>query len=192
MRFPIVAAAVLCLSSTILLPSKASAAEPPKNIPESVADTLNSAETAMLSIVEAMPEDKYNYIPTTGKFEDARNFGEQVKHVACAQFGFSDMFNGKTPPPDCPKGGPDPAKTKAELITYLKKSFDYTNETFAKLTPENAMDRVDGQYGGPTTKLGIAILSVWHLTDHYGQLVVYLRLNGIIPPRTVKNGLKVR
>jgi hypothetical protein len=68
-----------------------------------------------------MPEDKYSF--TAGKFEDARSFGEQVKPVACALAFFSE-FEGKKPPDDCEKGSHDPAKTKAELIKYLKDSFD--------------------------------------------------------------------
>ena len=86
----------------------------------------------------------------------------------------------------------DPAKTKAELIKYLKGSFDYSNRVIATLTAENALDRIEGRYAGPNTKLGISVVSVWHVTDHYGQLVEYLRMNGIVPPMTQKYGLKVR
>jgi len=139
-----------------------------------------------------MPEDKYNYVPTAGKFDDARSFGEQVKHVACGQFAFFNEFEGTKPPEDCERGGHDPAKTKAELIKYLKDSFDYSNRVIATLTPENALDRVEGRYAAPNTKLGISVASVWHVTDHYGQLVEYLRMNGIVPPMTQKYGLKVR
>lgn len=48
--------------------------------------------------------------------------------------------------------------------------------------PADALDKVDGPYGGPITRLGIATHSIWHASDHYGQLVVYLRMNGIVPP----------
>ena len=139
-----------------------------------------------------MPEDKYSYIPTFGKYDGVRSFGEQVKHVACAQLVFFNEFEGKKPPEDCEKGGHDPAKSKAELIKYLKDSFDYSNRVLATLTANNALDRVEGRYAGPNTKLGISIIAVWHITDHYGQLVEYLRLNGIVPPMTQKYGLKVR
>jgi hypothetical protein len=164
----------------------------PKSIAESVSGTLQFAEGNFLGIAEAMPEDKYSFIPTTGKFDDARSFGEQVKHVACAQFAFFNEFEGKKPPDDCEKGGQDPAKTKVELIKYLKDSFDYGNGVLATLTEKNALDRVEGRYAGPNTKLGISVVAVWHITDHYGQLVEYLRLNGIIPPFTQKYGIKVR
>jgi hypothetical protein len=116
----------------------------PKSIAESVSGTLQFAEGNFLGLAEAMPEDKYSYIPTVGKFDGVRNFGEQVKHVACAQFAFFNEFEGKKPPEDCEKGGHDPAKTKAELIKYLKDSFDYSNRVLATLTANNALDRVEG------------------------------------------------
>jgi uncharacterized damage-inducible protein DinB len=164
----------------------------PKSIAESVSGTLQFAEGDFLGLAEAMPEDKYSFIPTVGKFDGVRSFGEQVKHVACAQFAFFNEFEGKKPPDDCEKGGHDPAKTKAELIKYLKDSFDYSNRVLATLTAKNALDRIEGRYAGPNTKLGISVIAVWHITDHYGQLVEYLRLNGIVPPNTQKYGLKVR
>jgi uncharacterized damage-inducible protein DinB len=164
----------------------------PKSIAESVSGTLQFAEGNFIGLAEAMPEDKYSYIPTGGKFEDVRSFGEQVKHVACAQFAFFNEFEGKKPPEDCEKGGHDPAKTKTELIRYLQDSFDYSNRVLATLTATNALDRVEGRYAGPNTKLGISVIAVWHITDHYGQLVEYLRLNGIVPPFTQKYGVKIR
>ena len=164
----------------------------PKSIAESVSGTLQFAEGNFIGLAEAMPEDKYSYIPTVGKFDGVRSFGEQVKHVACAQFAFFNEFEGKKPPEDCEKGGHDPAKTKAELIKYLKDSFDYSNRVLATLTANNALGRIEGRYAGPNTKLGISVVAVWHITDHYGQLVEYLRLNGIVPPMTQKYGVKVR
>ena len=78
------------------------------------------------------------------------------------------------------------------MIKYLKDSFDYSNRVLATLTANNSLDRVEGRYAGPSTKLGISVIAVWHITDHYGQLVEYLRLNGIVPPFTQKYGVKVR
>ena len=164
----------------------------PKSIAGSVSGTLQFVEGNFIGLAEAMPEDKYSYIPAIGKFDGVRSFAEQVKHVACVQFAFFNEFEGKKPPEDCEKGGHDPAKTKAELIKYLKDSFDYSNRVLATLTANNALDRVEGRYAGPNTKLGISVVAVWHITDHYGQLVEYLRLNGIVPPMTQKYGLKVR
>jgi uncharacterized damage-inducible protein DinB len=164
----------------------------PKSIAESVAVAMQTTEQSLLSLAEAMPEEKYGFIPTAGNFEGARSFGEQIKHVACGQFAFFNEFEGKEPPADCEKGGHDPAKTKAELVKYLKDSFDYTNRVLATLTAQNALDEVYGRYAAPNTKLGISVISVWHITDHYGQLVEYLRMNGIVPPVTQRYRLKVK
>src|SRR5215472_6488771 len=117
----------------------------PKSIAESVSSPMQFTEGSFLGVAEAMPEDKYSFIPTAGKFDDARSFGEQVKHVACAQFAFFNEFEGKKPPDDCEKGGHDPAKTKAELINYLKQSFEYSNRVTAGLTAGNALERVEGR-----------------------------------------------
>jgi uncharacterized damage-inducible protein DinB len=180
-------------SGTNLKPPRRSfVGDVPRTMADSVGETLKFAEGNFLGVAEAMPESKYDYVPTSGKFDDVRTFGEQVKHVACAQFAFFNEFEGKRPPDDCEKGGHDPAKTKAELIKYLKDSFDYSNRVIASLSANNALDQIDGRYAAPNTKLGISVVSVWHLTDHYGQLVEYLRMNGIVPPMTEKYGLKVR
>jgi hypothetical protein len=129
-----------------------------------------------------MPADKYGFAPKDGEFKGVRTFGEQVKHVACANVAFFNEVEHKEPPAGCETGGPSPARTKAELMLYLKDSFAYAGEVMRRLTPANAMDPVEGPYGGKTTRLGISTLAVWHATDHYGQLVVYLRMNGIVPP----------
>jgi uncharacterized damage-inducible protein DinB len=157
-----------------------------------VSGTLQFAERNFLAVAEAMPENNYAFVPTGGNFGGVRSFGEQVKHVACAQFAFFNEFEGKKPPDDCEKGGHDPAKTKAELIKYLKDSFDYSNRVLATLNAKNALERVEGRYAGPSTKLGISVVAVWHITDHYGQLVEYVRMNGIVPPMTQKHGAQVR
>jgi uncharacterized damage-inducible protein DinB len=163
-----------------------------RNIADSVGGTLRHTEARFVEIAEAMPEAKYSYIPTAGNFNDARSFGEQVKHVACANTAFFNEIEGKTPPELCEKGGPSPARTKAELLKYLRDSFDYGDRVLATINSQNALDRVEGRYGGPNTKLGMAVVAVWHVTDHYGQLVEYLRMNGIVPPSTTRYGLKVR
>src|SRR5271155_78563 len=107
-------------SLAILTPALLAQNEIPKTIADSVGDRLQFAEGQLLSIAEAMPEDKYGFIPTAGSFSDARSFGEQVKHVACAQFAFFNEIEGKTPPESCERGGPSKASTKAELIQYLR------------------------------------------------------------------------
>jgi len=164
----------------------------PKNIADSVGAALHWTEDQFYSVAEAMPADKYDFIPTAGNFKDARSFAEQIKHVACANVAFFNEIEGKTPPEHCEKGGPSPAKTKAELLQYLKDSFDYGNKVLPTITTKNAFDRINGPYAAPNSRLGIAVAAVWHIADHYGQIVEYLRMCGIVPPATQKHGLKVR
>jgi uncharacterized damage-inducible protein DinB len=166
--------------------------QPPKTIADSVLVSLRMVEGDLLDVAKAMPESKYSFIPTSGNFEGVRSFGEQIKHVACAQFAFFNEIERKTPPSECEKGGPSKATTKAELIQYLRDSFDYGNRVLASTDEKNQLDRVEGPYAGPSTRLGIGVIAVWHMTDHYGQLVEYLRMNGIVPPHTQQYGLKVR
>jgi uncharacterized damage-inducible protein DinB len=186
--------AIVLFASLILVAPTISAQkeEIPKSISESVGGTLDWTEKGFLSVAEAMPEDKYFYVPTGGNFEGVRSFGEQVKHVACAQFAFFNEIEGKTPPEHCEKGGPSKARTKTELLKYLRDSFDYGDRVLATITAQNALDRIEGGYATPNTRLGVAVAAVWHITDHYGQLVVYLRLNGIVPPITQQYPLRVR
>jgi uncharacterized damage-inducible protein DinB len=176
----------------LAIPVSAQKDDVPKNIADSVGAALSWSEGQFLSVAEAMPESKYAFVPTAGEFKGVRSFAEQVKHVACANFAFFNEIEGKTPPEHCEKGGPAPAKTKAELVKYLRDSFDYGNKVLATINAQNALARVDGPYAGPNTRLGIAVAAVWHVADHYGQMVEYLRMNGIVPPPTQKYGLAVR
>jgi hypothetical protein len=135
-----------------------------------------------ISAADAMPDDKYSFVPTNGEFKGARTFAEQVRHVACANFAFFKEIEKLPPPPDCEKGEPANIQTKADLMTYLGQSFAYGETVIAKVNSLNMTDPVEGRYAGPNTKIGMCITAVWHVSDHYGQLVEYLRMNGIIPP----------
>ena len=151
---------------------------------ETVAQWFTMIERSFVGLADAMPGDRWAFAPKDGEFKGVRTFAQQVKHVACANFAFFNEVEGKTPPDGCEAGGPNPARTKAELMDYLRQSFTYASQIMRRLTPSNAMDLVEGPYGGKTTRLGISTLALWHATDHYGQLVIYLRMNGIVPPRT--------
>jgi len=173
-----------------LLPAQSN--DIPTTIADSVGGALKHTQARFVEIAEAMPESKYSFIPAAGNFKDARSFAEQVKHVACANVAFFNEIEGKTPPEHCERGGPSPATTKAELLKYLHESFDYGNRVLATVNAQNALDRVVGGYAAPNTKLGVAVAAVWHVSDHYGQVVEYLRMNGIVPPSTQQYGLAVR
>jgi len=208
---PLAAALVLVIVRAPSAHAQASPSEPPKTPPhEPTAAELSHNETVgtalmrtfggqefeFRSAAEAMPEDKYGFRPAMPSKPtepaafgptDLRTFAEQVKHVACSNFAFANELDGKTPPADCDKGGPSPAKTRAELLTYLRNSFAAMNNSLNAVTSKNMYEPIEGPYGGPNTRLGLAGLAIWHVADHYGQLVMYLRLNGIVPPASRPN-----
>ena len=174
--------AMLVVVASLTVAGRGIAQERSDPMAATVAQWFTMIERSFVNLADAMPADKYGFKPTNGEFKDARTFGEQVKHVACANFAFFNEIEKKEPPSRCASGGPSPAKTKAEIMTYLRESFAYAQGVLRTMTPANALDPVTGPYGGPSTRLGITTLAVWHASDHYGQLVVYLRMNGIVPP----------
>jgi hypothetical protein len=185
---------------------KQSAAPPPQptaaqmSAKETVASALvrnlEYEEYEFRSAAEAMPADKYVYRPKSGDYggvypgygpKELRTFAEQVKHVACANFGFAAELDGKTPPPDCDKGGPSTARTREELRVYLRDSFKAVKASLNAITQKNMFDPIEGPYAGPNTRLALGNVVIWHVADHYGQVVLYLRLNGIVPPASRPN-----
>jgi uncharacterized damage-inducible protein DinB len=164
------------------VPGVVSAQERVDPMGATVAQWFTMIERSFVGLAEAMPEEKYGFKPTAGAFQDARSFGDQVKHVACGNFAFFNEIESKTPPERCDTGGPSPARTKAELVAYLRESFAYAGGVLKAMTQANALEPAGGPYGGQSTRLGLATLAVWHASDHYGQLVIYLRMNGIVPP----------
>ena len=157
---------------------------------------LQYQEYEVRSAAEAMPEEKYGYRPAEGKFKnekpqfgpaEVRTFAEQVKHVACSNFAFAAELDGQKPPEACDKGGPNPAKTKKELLIYLRDSFAAIRKSLAAIDAKNMFDPIEGPYAGPNTRLGIATVIVWHNADHSGQMVLYLRENNIVPPASRHN-----
>jgi uncharacterized damage-inducible protein DinB len=174
-------AAALLAAAALIRPTRA-VAQTVDPMAATIAPLFTMIERDFVRLADAMPADKYAFKPAGGEFKGVRTFGEQVKHVACANFAFYNEIEKKTPPEHCEEGGPSPAQTKAELTQYLRESFAYAGRVLKTMTPANALDPADGPYGGPSTRLGLATLSIWHASDHYGQLVVYLRMNGIVPP----------
>jgi DinB superfamily len=148
------------------------------------------------SAAEDMPAAKYSFRPKPGDFrgvypgygpKELRTFAEQVKHVACANFGFSAELDGKKPPDACDTGGPSSAKSRDELVAYLRDSFNALKKSLGAITRENMFEPIEGPYAGPNTRLGLAGVAIWHVADHYGQVVLYMRLNGIVPPASRPN-----
>ncbi len=149
---------------------------------------LANFEGEFVPAAEAMPTDRFGFAPTNGEFKGVKTFAEQVRHVASANFMFAAGIVGEKAPADLGgENGPEALKTKAEIIKYLKDSFIYAHKAFGGITEANATASVPAPWGqGSVTRLGLATLTVAHGFDHYGQMAVYLRMNGIIPPASRK------
>jgi uncharacterized damage-inducible protein DinB len=176
----IVACCVLAAAST-LGHSQAAAAKPAVGTVMTPAATygklLGMLEKEFVDAVEAMPEDKFNFAPTTGEFKGVRSFAGQAKHVAEANwyfFGGSDMTEEKS---KAKSDAIDKLTSKADIVQALKDSFTQAHSYVDGITAENAFTMTEHGTRGGMASFGIA-----HMMDHYGQLVVYLRMNGIVPP----------
>jgi hypothetical protein len=140
---------------------------------------LDGLEQQFVSAAEAMPDGKFDFAPpaTLGEFKDVRTFAGEVKHVAQANAYF---FHDPTAPMADTRADYDKLKTKAEIIKSLKDSFAMAHTFVSGITPENAFVMTANG-----TRAGLATMGLAHLNDHYGQMVVYLRMNGIVPPASV-------
>ncbi len=160
-------------------------AQQPSSHSKPVADSMNvtwkMVEKSFTSLVEAMPDGNWAFKPTQGAFSNARTFAEQVKHVACANEAWARKLRREEPPSRCDTGGPNPAATKAEILAYLRASFGLMSGEIAATKAENLTAPVEGPYAG-ANRLEVLNFALWHVSDHYGQLVEYVRMNGIVPP----------
>jgi hypothetical protein len=135
-----------------------------------------------------LPEDKYGFAPSNGEFKGVRTFGEQVKHLAANNYRMANLILGRTPTKDQDEeAGPESIKTKGEIVDYLKGSFTLLHQAVATIDGKNLVAPMPGASKGRIalameTRLALAIDAMCHSFNHYGQLVEYLRMNGIIPP----------
>jgi DinB superfamily len=146
--------------------------------------TVSNTEEEFVPAAEAMPEDKFNFAPTNGAFKGVRTFAEQIKHVAAVNYELGAALMEEKPPVDVNgESGPASITNKADIIKYLKDSFAYVHKAIATINESNLTGKVRSPFGeGKVTRLGLASSVSWHAYDHYGQMVEYLRMNGIIPP----------
>jgi uncharacterized damage-inducible protein DinB len=141
-------------------------------------------ERVLMPLAMAMPEDKYGFAPTSGEFKGVRTFGEQLKHVAAANYIYAAAILGEKPTADVGEGeaGPTSLKSKKEILKYLNDSFTYVQKAVATINEKNFISPIKSPFGGEATRLSMTTLIMNHCFDHYGQLVEYVRMNGIIPP----------
>ena len=159
--------------------------EPPPTVASVIDREISNAEKQIVEVAEAMPEDKYNFSPESlripdSDFKGVRTFAVQVKHVGASNYFIWSHLTGDKLPSGLNDGnGPENLKSKADIIKFLEDSFALGHKAAATLTIENMLQTAEGS---KSTRLHLATFGVAHAFDHYGQMVEYLRMNGIVPP----------
>ncbi len=149
---------------------------------------VKALENDVLPLAEAMPADKYNFAPTSGSFQGVRTFAEQVRHMSTVIYMLSGAVLAEKPPVDIGKddSGPASVRTKAQLVEYLRGALAFAHKAAGTLTEKNELDDVASPFGGGKMKrMAAASMIAWHSFDHFGQMVVYARMNGVIPPSSL-------
>lgn len=166
----------------------AQAKDEKKTIGQILDNSVKTIEGEFVPAADAMPEDKYGFAPTTGEFKGVRTFAQQVKHVSAVNYMVAAAILGQKPPVELGgENGPDTITTKADIVKFAKDSYAYAHKAIASITAENATGEINSPFGdGKVTRLGMATVFAWHGFDHYGQMVEYLRMNGIVPPASRK------
>ena len=159
--------------------------QPPPTIASTVEREISTIEKQVVEVAEAMPEDKFNFSPESlnipgGEYKGVRTFAVQVKHVATSNYFIWSPLTGDKVPEGLKDGnGPENLKTKADIIKFLKDSFALGHKAAATLTTQNMLQNAEHS---KSPRLYLATFAVAHAYDHYGQMVEYLRMNGIVPP----------
>jgi DinB superfamily len=152
---------------------------------------LSNVEKEVVGAADAMPDDKFNFAPTQGEFKGVRTFALQVRHIAVANYMLAAGILGEKPPVEIKsENGPDNLTSKADIVKYLKDSFAYAHKAANSIDENNVLGMVQSPFGpNKVTRLSLAIGMLSHPFDHYGQMVEYLRMNGIIPPASRGGGM---
>jgi DinB superfamily len=181
------------LAASLLVAALAASAQ--QSAP-TIASTLNAqltlVEHQFVSAAEAMPADKYDFSPSGSNFSGVRTFALEVRHVATANFVIYSAILGQDPPPGVTvagaANGPDNLQTREQILQYLKDSFALGHKAMASLNNANALAPLEHSpiaIPSVNTRVALAVFSFSHASDHYGQMVEYLRMNGIVPPASV-------
>lgn len=144
-------------------------------------------EREVLGLAQKMPADRYNFAPATGAppdatFEGVRTFALQVRHIATVLYQLSAGILDERPPVDIGAGddGPNSLQTKDQIIEYFQGAIAFAHKAARSITPENALTPIR-PVDGRTNRAAAAAFMGLHSYDHYGQMVVYARMNGITP-----------
>ncbi|HZZ16996.1 MAG TPA: DinB family protein [Candidatus Sulfotelmatobacter sp.] len=179
-----------CVAYCVLALAVVSAAQESKTkdnhrtVTQVLNQTVSNMEHEFIPAAEAMPEDKFGFAPTNGEFKGVRTFAQQIKHVAAVNYELGAAILEEKPPADIgDESGPASITAKADIIKYLSDSFAYVHKALQTINDKNLVETVKSPFGeGKVSRLGLATTVAWHGFDHYGQMVEYLRMNGIVPP----------
>ena len=151
---------------------------------------ISNTERQVVDAAEAMPAEKFNFSPESlnisgSNYKGVRTFALQVKHIAASNYFLWSPLTGDQLPAGLKDGnGPEGLKTKAEILKFLKDSFALGHKVAATLTTQNMLQFPERS---KSTRVDRATFAVAHAYNHYGQMVEYLRMNGIVPPATRAN-----
>ena len=145
-----------------------------------------SVRRNIVEAAEAMPADKFGFAPTVGEFTNVRTFGRGIKHLAATNYILAAAALGESAPADAgDEQGPDSVITKAQHVAYLERSFDALAKAIDAIGDARIPVKtspISPFQGGTATRLSLIAEALIHSYDHYGQMVVYLRMNGVVPP----------
>jgi hypothetical protein len=168
----------------ILAPSAAAQKQAPpeaKTVSQVLEFWISDTERLVVPAAEAMPQAKYSFAPANGEFQGVRTFAEQVKHLAAANYQSGAGALGEHPPAGTQnESAPPSVHSKAEIVEYLKGSFASLHRAAAAINEKNMNEPIAAK--GGRTRMWLLIDAVAHSSNHYGQMVEYLRMNGIVPP----------
>lgn len=147
---------------------------------------LGVVERNVVSCGNAMPADKFGFAPTEGEFTGVRTFGRQLKHLAATNYILAAAALGQEPPIDAgDEAGPDSVMTKEQVLRYARGSFAALRRACAAIGDESIAVKtspISPLQGDRATRPALITEALVHSYDHYGQMVVYLRMNGVVPP----------
>ena len=182
--------AVAILSSTSLTRAQTQGSQP-ATLASMVDHEISVIEKQVIDATEAMPDEKFNFTPESLKipgddYKGVRSFAVQAKHIASSNYFIWSPVAGDAVPANIKDGnGPVEMKSKAEILKFLKESFALGHKAAATLTPENMLQPYAPGRGPRLDRVEFGIA---HAYDHYGQMVEYLRMNGIVPPASRGKG----
>jgi hypothetical protein len=182
---PVRAAAHNSVSQQSPSPSSQQPQQPAPSVASVVDRDINSIEELIINAAEAMPEDKFDFTPAAlsipgADYKGVRSFAGELRHISASNwFIWSPLTGDKLPDGLKDGNGPASIQSRADIIKFLKDSFALGHRAAATLTTENMLQ---SPAKSKSTRLRLAEFGVAHAYDHYGQMVEYLRMNGIVPP----------